>query len=71
MNRPIVKTRGGLLVMLIVIAALGFELRTVIGMLFGIHVPTGPYVLALLLVLAAVGVVAELSRTTVSDKQGQ
>jgi amino acid transporter len=71
MNRPLVKTRGGLLVVLVVLAALGFELRTVVGMLFGVSVPMGPYVLALLLVLAAIGVVAELSRTTVSDKQGQ
>lgn len=71
MNRPLVKTRGGLLVVLIVIGAVGFELRTVIAMLLGIRVPTGPYVLGLLLVLAAIGMVAELSRTTVSDKQGQ
>ncbi|MEF8783483.1 MAG: hypothetical protein V5A39_10975 [Haloarculaceae archaeon] len=71
MNGPPVKTRGGLLVVLVVLAALGFELRTVIAMLFGIRIPTGPYVLALLLVLAAIAVVAELSRTTVSDTQGQ
>lgn len=71
MKGPLVKTRGGLLVVLVVVAALGFELRTVIGMLFGIRVPTGPYVLGLLVVLAAIAVVAELSRTSVSDKQGQ
>ena len=71
MSGPLVKTRGGLLVMLIVIGAVGFELRTVMAMLLGIHVPTGLYVLGLLVVLAAVAVVAELSRTTVSDKHGQ
>lgn len=71
MNRPLVKTRGGLLVVLVVMVAVGFELRTVAGMLFGIEIPIGPYVLALVLVVAAVGILAELSRSAPGTEQGQ
>jgi hypothetical protein len=69
MSGPIAKTRGGLLVGLIVLGGVLNELRTVLAWLFGIHIPSGQYVLGLLLVLVTVAVVAELSRSTVSENR--
>lgn len=55
--------RGGLLVGLVFLAAVGFELRTVLGMIFGIDVPTGPYFALVALVVVAVGLWYEFRRS--------
>jgi hypothetical protein len=52
-----------MLVGLVVIAAIGFELRTVLGMFFGVDLPVTPYVVAMIAVLSAIGVIFDLSRT--------
>ena len=63
----IVRTRGGMLVALVVIAAIGFEIRTVLGMFFGIDLPARTYVIVLLGVLSVIGLVLDLTRTTGGD----
>lgn len=50
---PFARTRGGILVGTVVVGIIAFEIRTVLGMLFGIDVPLEPYVIAVLVVLAA------------------
>lgn len=69
MSGPLVKTRGGLFVALVVLTAIGIELRTVAAMLFGIELPFGPYVLAVLLAVALAGVLLEYSRTANMSRQ--
>lgn len=69
MSRPAVRTRGGLLVTLVVLTAVGFELRTVASMLFGVDLPAAPYMLVVLVAVAVIGVLLEFSRTT--DAAGQ
>jgi hypothetical protein len=71
MTRPFVRTRGGLLVVLVVLAAVGFELRTVAAMLFGVDLPAAPYLLAVLVAVAAAGVLMEFSRSTSATGQGR
>jgi hypothetical protein len=61
--QPIVKTRGGLLIALVFMGAIGFELRTVVGMFLGIDIPAEPYFVALLAIVSVFGVLADLSRT--------
>lgn len=56
---PFARTRGGLLVALVVGAVIGFELRTVFGMLLGVDLPVGPYVVAVLGVLAVFAMLAD------------
>lgn len=64
MNTPLqVRTRGGLLVGLIVIAVIGFELRTVLGMLIGLDVPMTPYLIAMIGLLSIVGIVLDVFRS--------
>jgi predicted tellurium resistance membrane protein TerC len=71
MTRPFVRTRGGLLVALVVLTAVGFELRTVAAMLFGLEIPAEPYMLAVLLVVAVAGVLMEFSRSTARASHGR
>ena len=56
---PFAGTRGGLLVALVVGAVIGFELRTVFGMLLGIDLPVGPYVVGVIVVLAVFAALAD------------
>ncbi len=58
-----VRTRGGMLVGLVVIAAIGFELRTVLGMFFGIDLPATPYIVALIGIVSVIGIVLDISRS--------
>lgn len=58
-----IQTRGGMLVGLVMLGAIGFELRTVVGMIFGISLPVVPYVIVLVALLSIFGVVADVART--------
>jgi CHASE2 domain-containing sensor protein len=69
MTGPFVRTRGGLLVVLVVLTAVGFELRTLAAMLFGVDLPAVPYMLAVLVVVAIAGVLMEVSRTSAATGQ--
>jgi hypothetical protein len=72
MNTPrVVQTRGGLLVGLVIMAVIGFELRTVVGMLFGVDIPATPYVIAMIALLSIVGVLIDVSRTAKSEATGR
>jgi hypothetical protein len=64
-----VRTRGGLLVMLVVFAVIGFELRTVIGMLFGVSLPATPYFMAVVGLLALVGIAADILRSSAASRR--
>jgi len=65
MSKPwIVRTRGGLLVGLVMMAAIGFELRTVLGMLIGLEVPMTPYLIVMIGLLSALGVALDILRST-------
>jgi hypothetical protein len=59
----VVRTRGGLLVGLVVMAVIGFELRTVLGMLFGVDLPATPYIVVMIAILSIIGVLLDVSRT--------
>jgi hypothetical protein len=63
----VVRTRGGMLVGLVVIAAIGFEIRTVLGMFFGIDLPATPYVVVMIAILSIIGILLDISRTTGGD----
>lgn len=64
MSKPwIVRTRGGLLVGLVMMGAIGFELRTVLGMLIGLEVPMTPYLIVMIGLLSAVGVILDVYRS--------
>jgi hypothetical protein len=64
MSKPwIVRTRGGLLVGLVMMAAIGFELRTVLGMLIGFEVPMTPYLIVMIGLLSALGVILDVFRS--------
>jgi hypothetical protein len=64
MSKPwIVRTRGGLLVGLVMMAAIGFELRTVLGMLVGLEVPMTPYLIVMIGLLSALGVILDVYRS--------
>lgn len=63
-RRPPVRTRGGLLVAVVVGVVLWFEARTVVGMFFGITLPPIPYMLAGLVVVGALAIVADVTRTS-------
>lgn len=58
-----VQTRGGLLVGLVVTAVIGFELRTVLGMLIGFDVPMTPYLIVMIGLLSVIGVVVDVFRS--------
>jgi archaellum biogenesis protein FlaJ (TadC family) len=62
-RESLIGERAALLVGLVFAAALGWELRTVLGMLFGIELPTVPYVVALLVVVLGVGLWYSVSRS--------
>jgi chromate transport protein ChrA len=65
MNIPLsVRTRGGLLVGLVVAAVIGWELRTVLGMLVGFDVPMTPYLIAMIGLLSVLGVVLDVFRSS-------
>jgi len=57
---PFARTRGGILVAIIVGGVIAFEIRTVLGMLFGIDVPLTPYVIAVLVVLGVFAFLADI-----------
>jgi uncharacterized membrane protein len=67
----IVRTRGGMLVGLVVIAAIGFEIRTVLGMFFGIDLPATPYLIVMIGILSVIGIILDLSRTSGGDSAGR
>lgn len=58
------RTRGGMLVGLVFAAAVGFEIRTVIGMVFGIDLPMTPYLIVMIGLLSVLGVVMDITRST-------
>ena len=65
MNIPLsVRTRGGLLVGLVVAAVIGWELRTVLGMVVGFDVPMTPYLIAMIGLLSVLGVVLDVFRSS-------
>lgn len=64
MSKPwIVRTRGGLFVGLVMMAAIGFELRTVLGMLIGFDVPMTPYLIVMVGLLSVLGVILDVFRS--------
>jgi hypothetical protein len=64
MSKPwVVRTRGGLFVGLVMMAAIGFELRTVLGMLVGFDVPMTPYLIVMIGLLSVLGVVLDIFRS--------
>ncbi|WP_340100699.1 hypothetical protein [Salinibaculum salinum] len=70
MSKPwIIRTRGGLLVGLVMMAAIGFELRTVFGMLIGLEVPMTPYLLVMIGLLSALGVILDVFRSNSETAQ--
>lgn len=70
MSKPwIVRTRGGLLVGLVMMAAIGFELRTVLGMLIGLEVPMTPYLIVMIGLLSVLGVVLDVFRSNSDTAQ--
>jgi len=72
MNVPqFARTRGGMLVGLVVVAAIGFEIRTVLGMFFGIDLPATPYLIVLIGILSVIGIILDLTRSTGGDSAGQ
>jgi hypothetical protein len=62
-RESLIGERAALLVGLVFAAALGWEFRTFLGMLFGVEVPTVPYVVALLVVVLGVGLWYSFSRS--------
>lgn len=58
-----VRTRGGLLVGLVVTAVIGFEIRTVLGILIGFDVPATPYILVMIGLLSIIGIVVDVFRS--------
>ena len=65
MSKPwIIRTRGGLLVGLVMMAVIGFELRTVLGMLIGLEVPMTPYLILMIGLLSALGVILDVFRSS-------
>ncbi len=65
----IVRTRGGLLVGLVMMAAIGFELRTVLGMLIGLEVPMTPYLIVMIGLLSVLGVILDVFRSNSDTAQ--
>ena len=64
MSKPwIVRTRGGLFVGLVMMGAIGFELRTVLGMLIGFEVPMTPYLIVMIGLLSVLGIVLDVYRS--------
>lgn len=62
-----VRTRGGMLVGLVMLGAIGFELRTVAGMLFGVDLPAAPYFIGMVALLSIIGVYLDVTRSTSPD----
>lgn len=61
------RTRGGMLVGLVVMAAIGFEIRTVLGHIFGIDTPATEYVIVMIALLSIVGVIMDVTRSTEAE----
>ncbi|WP_302081186.1 hypothetical protein [Salinibaculum rarum] len=59
----LIQTRGGMLVGLVMMGAIGFELRTVLGMLIGLEVPMTPYLMVMIGLLSALGVILDVFRS--------
>jgi archaellum biogenesis protein FlaJ (TadC family) len=57
----LISDKAPLIVGLVFAAAFGFELRTLLGMLFGIQVPTGPYLAGVVVVVVGGGLWYTLS----------
>ncbi|QCC51666.1 hypothetical protein [Halapricum salinum] len=57
---PFAGTRGGILVGTVVVGIIAFEIRTVLGMLFGMDVPLEPYAIAVLVVLGVFTFLADV-----------
>ena len=58
-----IRTRGGLLVGLVMMAVIGFELRTVLGMLIGFDVPMTPYLIVMIGLLSVLGIILDVFRS--------
>ncbi|MFB6297645.1 MAG: CbaC protein [Salinirussus sp.] len=71
MNAPEVRSRGGLLVWLVVAIVVGFEARTAAGMFLGIDIPAVPYVLGLLTVAGLATMALDLVRSTGASEPGR
>jgi hypothetical protein len=63
-RRPPVRTRGGMLVAVVVGLVLWFEARTVAGMFLGVTLPPVPYMLAGVAVVGALALAADITRTS-------
>lgn len=63
-RRPPVRTRGGMLVAVVVGLVLWFEVRTVVGIFFGFTLPPLPYMIAGVMVVGALAIVADITRTS-------
>lgn len=57
------QTRGGMFVALVILGAIGWEIRTVLGMFFGIDLPATPYLIIMIALLSVFGVVADVYRS--------
>lgn len=62
MSAP-VRTRGGLLVGVVVALVVWFELRTVVGMFFGLTLPPVPYMIGGIVLVGILALVADALRT--------
>lgn len=63
-----VRTRGGLLVMFVVVSVLFFELRTAAGMFLGIDIPALPYFVGVLALLVVLTILADIDRATMMGR---
>lgn len=63
----LVRTRGGLLIAIVVTGVVWFELRTVVGMLLGVDIPAVPYLIGGLVIISALAVFADLSRSELEE----
>lgn len=63
-GRPIVRTRGGLLVAWVFLLVLAFELRTALGLFLGVDVPAVPYLGGIAAVLTLFAILADLQRAS-------
>lgn len=65
------QTRGGMFVALVVVGAIGWEMRTVLGMFAGIDLPALPYLIGMIALLSVFGVVADVYRSAEATTAGR
>ena len=72
MSAPwLARTRGGMFVALVVVGAIGWEIRTVLGMFFGIDLPATPYLIVMIGLLSVFGVIVDVYRSANSNAVGR